>query len=197
HDALPISAPRRAAHRAAPGRGRPRARGRRRAGSRSPLPSWREDAVLAPRSFRREAVRRCERTGLRDAPFRHGAGRGRALAALDELKCRREARLERIAERVLEIVVHGAAGEGLAEGIVGRREAVAVVAEALVVESLELDAEVGRAAVVGRVEAERLAAGRRADEDDLDADPAQAVDDRLARGAGVGAGEHVHGLEIE
>src|SRR5690606_41491297 len=138
--------------------GRARARGRWGAASRCPWPAWGEGALLATRCFRSGAVRRCERTGLRDAPFRHGAGRGRALAALAELKCRREARLERIAERVLEIVVHGAAGEGLAEGIVGRREAVAVVAEALVVESLELDAEVRRAAVVGRVEAERLAA---------------------------------------
>ena len=46
-----------------------------------------------------------------------------------------------------------------------RREAVRIVAEAHRVHALELDREVGRAAVVLRIEAVRLAAGRRADLD--------------------------------
>jgi hypothetical protein len=93
----------------------------------------------------------------------------------------------RVAELVAEIVGHAQ----------GRGEAVGVVAEAEEVHALELDREVGGAAVVLRIEAVGLAAGGAADQVHRDARAAQAVDDRLARRAGVAAGEHEHAARTE
>src|SRR5690606_40587186 len=64
-----------------------------------------------------------------------------------------------------------------------RRESVRIFGETLLVHGLELDREIRRAAVVGRIEAVGFAAGRAADLNDLDVDAAQRVDDRLARRA--------------
>src|SRR5690606_32061641 len=112
-----------------------------------------------------------------------------------------ESRLRRIAERVLEIVADLASGKSRAgidrKRIVARREPVGIVAIVLGILTLELNREIGRAAVVARIEAVRLAASPRADLVDLDTDTAQAVDDRFARGARALAREHVHAIQIE
>src|SRR5690606_2367889 len=63
--------------------------------------------------------------------------------------------------------------------------------------ALELYREIRRAAVVPGIEAVRLAAGRRADLVDIDADAAQRVDDRFARGAGAGAGDDIDARQLQ
>ncbi len=70
--------------------------------------------------------------------------------------------------------------------LVGRREAVRISALPHRIDTLKLDGEVRRAAVVLRIEPIGLATGRRSDLDHLHTDSAQAVDDRLARGARIG-----------
>ena len=63
-----------------------------------------------------------------------------------------------------------------------RREPVGIIAEVLGVDALELNREISHAAIVGGVEPVGLAAGRRADLNDLDIDALQAVDDGFAGG---------------
>src|SRR5512140_3820658 len=91
----------------------------------------------------------------------------RTASGVHEFQRGRQHALAGIAERVVEVVGSGAGG----------REAGGVVAEALLVDALELDREIGQAAVVPAAEAVGLAAGGRADQDHFDADAAQAVDD--------------------
>ena len=83
----------------------------------------------------------------------------------------------------------GQVGARVAGGAVGRKT-IRVIAEARGIDAAELDREVGRAAVVGRVEPVRLAASVGAHLDDLHARTDQPVDDRLARRTGLGRGEH-------
>src|SRR5882672_8655071 len=120
------------------------------------------------------------------------AGRpGRAVRIRTIEECRCEPALRRIAERLAEIVGDRTARYERTDraGGILRRESVAVVAEARRIDAAELDREIGRAAIVVGVEAIGLAAGRRTDFDHIDADAAQAVDDRFARRAGAGAAQ--------
>src|SRR5438046_9073229 len=82
-----------------------------------------------------------------------------------------------------EVVRHRAPREARTHARAGRK-AVRVVAEAQRVGALELDGEVGRAAVVLGIEPVGLAAGRAADLDDLYSDAREPVHDRFARRAG-------------
>src|SRR5438132_3425993 len=77
--------------------------------------------------------------------------------------------LARVSQLMGEVVRHRAAREARTHGRAGRK-AVRVVAEALRVGALELDGEVGRAAVVPGIEAVGLAAGRAAHLDDVYSD---------------------------
>src|SRR5690349_14836977 len=92
------------------------------------------DAVLPPRGLQHHAVGLCRRALLPGEP----AGPGGAIRQRGS-----EPALRRIAERMREVVGDDAAVEQPAGD-----EAVGVVAEVLLVDALELDREVGRAAVV-------------------------------------------------
>src|SRR5262245_37783161 len=94
------------------------------------------DPVLVPGGLRGDAL-----GGRRRRSGGAGSDRHRRAALAGEVaECRRETRLVRIAERVAEVVAHEAAGQRDSDGArgVGGGEAVRVVAEVLLVHSLEL-----------------------------------------------------------
>src|SRR5579862_6476488 len=85
-----------------------------------------------------------------------------------------------------EVIRYLAARKGCSVGrgvAVRWTEAIREIPETLCVDTMELDGEIRRSAVVLRIEPIRLATGRRADLNDLDIDTLQAVYDRLAGGA--------------
>ena len=86
-----------------------------------------------------------------------------------------------------EVVLHHATGQLVVRARArwrcgSRHKSIGIAAETTSVDALELDAEVGGAAVILRIEAVRLAAGCGADLDHLDSHALQAVHDRLAGG---------------
>src|SRR5439155_4455802 len=167
----------------------PRAKlGRRRRGPLSSSPP--EDASFPPWRLCDEPVEplRCRERGPRGWLR---AGRGRARLARRVLQGRGEPGPGRISERTAEVVGDLAARQPGGAGP-ARDEPVGIVAESLRVYTLELDGEVSGPAIVRRVEAVRLAAGRGSDLDHLHVDAAQPVHDRLARGARPWASDHEH-----
>src|SRR6185503_11704580 len=144
---------------------------RRRARRRTPLS---QDAVLAPWAASHDTVcliRRAEPSQLAQHAGSEAARR-RTRLARTILQRRGEPLLLRIAERAREIVGHRAPREPHARGAdrVARRKAIGIIAEPFRIVALELNREIRRAAVIRRLEAVGLAAGRRADLEDLDID---------------------------
>src|SRR5215469_10107410 len=124
-----------------------------------------QDAHLPQRRADEDAV---EKLPLREGPRGGIAGGGRrtggGLGIREVRQCGREPGFSRVAERVPEVIRDRASRDRHPDGRGGvrRGEAVTVAADALGVDTLELDREVGRAAVVLRIEAVGLAAGGRA-----------------------------------
>src|SRR6185503_17794446 len=142
----------------------------------------------------RARQRRLTRLQLR---ARREPGSCRTVAGCAEIERSLQATLGRVAELLREVVGNGAASEFDAgpTALINRRKAVRILAIAHRVDTLELDREVGRAAVFLRIEAVRLAASGRADERHHYADAAQAVDDRLARRARIRPGDDEHAIQ--
>ena len=103
-----------------------------------------------------------------------------------------------IAQLLAEVVRHLATRQIICRGAgAARDETVRISAKAGIVDPLELDREVSRAAIVLREEAIGLAAGGAADLHNFDTYPAQAVDDGLARRAGGTSGDDVDGGQTQ
>src|SRR5688572_27489072 len=121
--------------------------------------------------------------------------RRRTTASHDLIEGRLEAILSERAEVIVEVVSDRAPlpRDTRASGSrrITWREAIRVVAEAGGIDAFELDREVRGPAVVFGIEAVRLAARRRSDLDDLQADAAQPIDDRLAGRARRSTRQHV------
>ena len=129
---------------------------------------------------------------------RETAGR-RTRRRLPVGQCSRQPRFERIAEGMAVVVRNGTSGGDGTHACdgVGGRKTIRVVAEALRVFAFELDAEICRAAVVLRIKTVRFATRRRPDLDNVDIDPLQRIDDRLARRARVRARQHEYARQIQ